>query len=123
MDNVKTLRKVVTFRSDGCSGIPDGPYSECCDRHDFYYYYRGEFAWLPYSEQGNLIKNPEPVTRKGADRLLQHCMQQYEDRLFSQFVYLAVRALGWIWWYDIPEKLSKYKNFFSLSTNSNNWLD
>lgn len=109
MNNAKTLRKIVTFRPDGCSGIPDGPYSECCNEHDFYYVYRGKYQWLAYRNNEELVAHTEPLRRVTADRILHECMKRHEDPLFSKFVYLGVRAFGWIFWYDIAERFQRRK--------------
>lgn len=101
MRDAKGLRKIVMFRSDGCSGIPDGAYSECCDEHDFYYACRGAYQWEAYRDEGKYVVLSRRMTRRGADRKLYECMQRYEDKLFSRFVYVAVRLFGWIpWWRD-----------------------
>lgn len=107
-DTPKSLKKIVMFRSDGCTGIPDGAYRGCCDEHDFYYRFRGRFHWGAWCEAGRMMKNPSPVRRAHADRLLRGCVEEHEDKLFASFVWLAVRSLGWIWWWDIPTKFERY---------------
>ena len=76
-----------TFKSDGCTGIPDGDYRDCCHEHDYYYQHRGRCP-------------TEKISRAEADRRLRACIRDNgEDALWAGIVYFGVRIFGWLWWY------------------------
>jgi len=54
--------EALALKSDGCTGVPDKLYEDCCYEHDIHY------------RTGRTIFD-EPVTRAQADTRLRECIQ------------------------------------------------
>jgi len=75
----KCLKAILT--SDGCTGVPDFNFKQCCEKHDFYY------------------RNITNVTRIQADRKLRDCIKEKWKLPVLPWVYfLGVRLVGWWAW-------------------------
>lgn len=70
-----------SFRSDGCTMFPDGPWRACCVEHDRAY-------WL-----GGTRKH-----RKRADIKLMCCVAQQGHPFIGTLMYIGVRLCGWGFW-------------------------
>ena len=79
--------ELSVFVSDGCSNFPDGPpgnpdkWRNCCLTHDKAYWLGGT-----YSE------------RKQADKKLQVCIAEVENKVLANLMWAGVRAGGSPYW-------------------------
>jgi hypothetical protein len=69
------------FKSDGCSGWPDGDYRECCEAHDLDYYFGGTAK-----------------ERKESDKRLYKCVRDKGHKVNAILMLIGVRfaASKWI---------------------------
>ncbi|HRH45570.1 MAG TPA: hypothetical protein PKY82_28280 [Pyrinomonadaceae bacterium] len=70
----------VGFKSDGCTGFPDGNYYDCCVEHDLDYYYGG--SWRE---------------RWRSDKRFYGCIKSkggFKHKVLAQMMWVAVRLLG-----------------------------
>jgi len=70
-------------KSNGCTGIPDGPFAKCCRRHDIVYE-------TGKDELGN------DCTREHGDRDFLECCSKVPDsrRILAPILYAGVRVFG-----------------------------
>jgi len=75
------------FKSDGCSGFPNGNWVECCVRHDLVY-------WVGGTRE----------ERAAADSALQKCVADKGHPVIAKLMYSGVRV-GGAWWLSTPFNL------------------
>jgi len=70
----RIIRDIKEFNSDGCTGVPDFNFRDCCEQHDRDYLGR--------------------VSRKQADIMLRQCIASKGYRVLPWIYYIGVRLFG-----------------------------
>ncbi len=83
-DSVKGIIPTHAFKSDGCSGFPDGNWVKCCVRHDLAY-------WMGGTREG----------RANADLALKRCVSDKDHPVIAAIMHSGVRV-GGSWWLPTP---------------------
>lgn len=66
--------------SDGCTLSPDFNFTECCEKHDYFY------------------KRPKKISRWKADKLLFRCIRGKFGWIMAGMYWVPVRCVGWMMW-------------------------
>jgi len=79
-NSVKEATPLHAFKSDGCSGFPNGDWLECCVRHDLRY-------WMGGTHE----------ERTNADSALKRCVADKGHPVIAKLMHFGIR-IGGAWW-------------------------
>jgi len=83
----KDLKEVKRFASDGCTGVPDFIFGDCCKNHDFGYEFGSEMGSTRLKEDNSLFQcMKKTLKRKKKNKGWMWCL--------PYIYWLGVRALG-----------------------------
>ena len=79
---------MVYLVTNGCSGVPDFRFTDCCNAHDIAY-------------ATHCLPDGTPCTREQADELLRCCISGKGSPLWAEVVFAGVRLLGGGFWEEL----------------------
>lgn len=85
----RDLSDVKKFATDGCTGVPDFFFFECCENHDFGYEFGAELGALSRLQEDNALFSC--MKRK----LKKHNKNKGWMWVLPYIYWLGVRVIGW----------------------------